>query len=174
MVVRQFTNNNIKNDEHHYGKRVAANFAYGDIRGAVREISSSDYLTIHNEETLAALIAHHPPAPPNLLLPTTLDDTIIVASVGQDAVRQAINEFGPGSSGATRGGCEAAAHITRRYLTYVNRRRVLLKIDKRNAYNSIHRDVVLAAVRDQSSELYRITWQAYAKKRHASSTTIKF
>ncbi|KAI0983231.1 hypothetical protein GJ496_007388 [Pomphorhynchus laevis] len=66
---RQFTNNNIKIDEHHYGKRVAAKFADGDIRESVREIFSSDNLEIHNEETLAALIAHHPPAPPNLLLP---------------------------------------------------------------------------------------------------------
>ncbi|KAI0986933.1 hypothetical protein GJ496_002064 [Pomphorhynchus laevis] len=71
---RQFTNNNIKIDEHHYGKRVAAKFADGDIRGAVREISSSNNLAIHNEETLPALIAYHPPAPPNLLLSLPPDE----------------------------------------------------------------------------------------------------
>ncbi|KAI0985148.1 hypothetical protein GJ496_001120 [Pomphorhynchus laevis] len=212
---RQFTNNNIKIDEHHYGKRVAAEFADGDIRGAVREIFSLDNLAIHNEETLAALSAHHPPAPLNILLLLPLNDKIIAASVGQDAVRQAINDLlaqEVGEAGirlsatltnfvnavhkgdvpekvrrifypsiavgntlkriavkaaakqvnirlgqhvrpiqlslATRGGCEAAARITRRYLTDVNRRRVLLKIDMRIAYNSIHRDVVLTAVRE--------------------------
>ncbi|KAI0988982.1 hypothetical protein GJ496_007708 [Pomphorhynchus laevis] len=67
---RQFINNNIKFDEHHYGKRVSAKFTNGDIRGA---------------ESLAALIAHHPPAPPNLLFPPPPDDTIIAASVRQDA-----------------------------------------------------------------------------------------
>ncbi|KAI0988724.1 hypothetical protein GJ496_008835 [Pomphorhynchus laevis] len=85
LPERQFTNNNIKIDVHHYVIRVAAKFADGDIRGAVREISSSENLAIHNEETLVALLAHHPSAPPNILLPPPPDDTIIAASVGQDA-----------------------------------------------------------------------------------------
>ncbi|KAI0988415.1 hypothetical protein GJ496_003263 [Pomphorhynchus laevis] len=103
MPERQFINNNIKIDEHHYGKGVTAKFADGDIRGAVREISSSDNLAIHNDETLAALIAHHPPAQPNQLLPLPPDDMIIAASVGQNTVRQAINEYGPGSSRGSDG-----------------------------------------------------------------------
>ncbi|KAI0982734.1 hypothetical protein GJ496_006454 [Pomphorhynchus laevis] len=52
---RQFTNNNIKINEYHNGKGVAAKFADGDIKGAVREISSSGNLAIHNDETLKAL-----------------------------------------------------------------------------------------------------------------------
>ena len=41
---------------------------------------------------------------------------------------------------STSGGCEVAAHAARRYVRDCRHRRVLLKIDKRNAFNSLRRD----------------------------------
>ena len=43
--------------------------------------------------------------------------------------------------------CEAAAHAARRYVRDCRHRRVLLKIDMRNAFNSLRRDSFLSVAR---------------------------
>ena len=61
-----------------------------------------------------------------------------------------------------KGGCEAAVHAARRYLRDCSHRRVLLKIDMRNAFNSLRRDKFLAVARSRAAGLYRLLWQAYS------------
>jgi len=84
-------------------KRVAAKFADGDVSGAVRELSSSDGLAKHCEETVRALRLKHPPAPRDLLLPEPPDNSLIVPVVSEEDVRKAINSFRPGSAGGPDG-----------------------------------------------------------------------
>ena len=62
---------------------------------------------------------------------------------------------------STRGGCEAAAHATRRYLG-LEGKKVIFKIDMANAFNSLRRDVFLSAVKQRAQGLYRMIWQAYS------------
>ena len=61
-----------------------------------------------------------------------------------------------------KGGCEAAVHAARRYLRDCSHRRVLLKIDMRNAFNSLRRDKFLAVARSRAAGMYRLLWQAYS------------
>ena len=61
-----------------------------------------------------------------------------------------------------QGGCEAAAHAARRYLQGCAGGRVLLKIDMRNAFNSLRRDSFLLAARERAGSMYSLLWQAYA------------
>ena len=51
----------------------------------------------------------------------------------------------------------------RRYTEGAQYRRVVFKIDMVNAFNSLRRDVFLAAVRERARGLYRLIWQAYSK-----------
>jgi len=244
-------------------KRVAAKFADSDIRGAVRELASSDGLAPHNEATLEALKAKHPSSPVDLSLPAPPNDDLVTTRVATEAeVRKAIESFRPGSAGgpdglrpghlrtliglaageagarllttltsfvnmvlrgevpdfatstffgaslcalskkdrsvrpiavgntlrrlatkvgalpltpalgeelrpvqlgfSTKGGCEAAVHAARRYLSDGVGKRVLLKIDMRNAFNCLRRDTFLSAARSRVPGLYRLLWQAYA------------
>jgi len=53
------------------------------------------------------------------------------------------------------GGCETAIHVTRRFLTNMLDNFVIVKIDFSNAFNSIRRDSVLAAVSASIPEIYR-------------------
>jgi len=54
----------------------------------------------------------------------------------------------------TLGGCEAAVHSARRYLEALPEDHVLVKLDFRNAFNSIHRREMLLAVHSRMPELY--------------------
>ena len=63
---------------------------------------------------------------------------------------------------STSGGCEAAAHAARPYVRDCRHRRVLLKIDMRNAFNSLRRDSFLSAARVRTPGLYNLLWQAYS------------
>ena len=63
---------------------------------------------------------------------------------------------------STNGGCEAAAHAARVYLRDCKHKRVL-KIDMRNAFNSIRRDTFLTAARDRARGAFRLLWQAYSQ-----------
>lgn len=64
----------------------------------------------------------------------------------------------------TKGGCEAAVHATR---TYINNNagtsKVLLKIDFRNAFNTLERDIILECFKAQAPKMYKYMWQCYAK-----------
>ena len=61
-----------------------------------------------------------------------------------------------------RGGCEAAVHAARLYLLNINPNHVLLKLDFRNAFNSVRRDKMLEAVQDLAPELFPFVHSAYA------------
>ena len=63
---------------------------------------------------------------------------------------------------STKGGCEAAAHAARSYLGGASHRRVIFKVDMANAFNSLRRDVFLAAARERAQSLYGMLWQAYS------------
>ena len=61
---------------------------------------------------------------------------------------------------STSGGCVAATHAARRYVRDCRNRRVLLKIDMRNAFNSLRRDSFLSVARVRTPGLYNLQWQA--------------
>ena len=61
----------------------------------------------------------------------------------------------------TRWGCEAAVHATRAFLEEEEETQVLLKMDFRNAFNTIHRDAMLHAVRTHLTDYFRFIWQMY-------------
>ena len=59
------------------------------------------------------------------------------------------------------GGCEAAVHAVRRFVSGMQKGDVVVKLDFSNAFNSIHRDVVLKAVSDLVPGVYRFCHSAY-------------
>ena len=61
---------------------------------------------------------------------------------------------------STSGRCEAAAHAARRYASYCRHRTVLLKINMRNAFNSLRRDSFLSGARVRTPGLNSLLWQA--------------
>ena len=88
----------------------------------------------------------------------------LAVKVGSRPIVQALGEeLRPVQLGvSTRGGCEAAAHAARRYARDCRHRRVLLKIDMRNAFNSLRRDSFLSVARVRTPGLYSLLWQAYS------------
>ena len=62
-------------------------------------------------------------------------------------------------------GCEAAVHAVREYIgtdtTNSNTPRVLVKMDVRNAFNTIRRDAILTRIHERCPELYPMAHQAY-------------
>ena len=73
-------------------------------------------------------------------------------------------QLGYGSSG----GCEAAVHAIRRFLSNSGPR-VLMKIDYKNAFNSLRRDRLLEVIKSELPDLYPFIWQVYS-----SSSTLFF
>ena len=67
------------------------------------------------------------------------------------------------------GGCEAAIHSTRRFASDMPESHVLVKLDFKNAFNCIHRDILLDRVAEVIPELYPFCHLAYG-----SSTSLKF
>ena len=244
-------------------RNVAAKFADGDLKGAVRLLASSEGVAPRDDNTLRLLKLKHPPSPADLALPDPPgEDEALPAVAGEGDIRNALSSFRPGSAGgpdglrpghllalvsrkaaeagvrlmssltefvnlllrgevpefaksiiyganlsglekkdncvrpvavgstfrrlalkvgakplsaeigeslrpvqlgfSTRGGCEAAAHAARKYLSGVTQRKVLFKVDMANAFNSIRRDVFLAEAKRRSPGLYRMLWQAYS------------
>ena len=65
--------------------------------------------------------------------------------------------------GVTRG-AEIAVHSLRRYIRRNdNMDKVILKLDIRNAFNSMRRDKILNEVRERVPGLYPMIWQSYAE-----------
>ena len=87
----------------------------------------------------------------------------LATKVGQKPIAHGLgNHFRPTQLGfETKGGCEAAVHATRQYLNGASHRRVLLKLDVRNAFNCMRRDVFLRAAREKAPSMYRLLWQGY-------------
>ena len=66
----------------------------------------------------------------------------------------------------TPGGCEAAVHAARFFWHSGSAAfrvpKVFLKLDYKNAFNSVTRDCLLRMVREHFSSLYPLVWQAYS------------
>ena len=69
-------------------------------------------------------------------------------------------QLGAGASG----GCEAAVHATRQFTMSMPNNRVLVKLDFKNAYNSVHRDTILEMVAKEIPELYPYCYLAYGAR----------
>ena len=61
-----------------------------------------------------------------------------------------------------RGGAEAAVHATRIFLNNLVPSHSVVKLDFKNAFNSIRRDRMLQTVRDLAPELYPLVYSAYS------------
>ena len=60
----------------------------------------------------------------------------------------------------SKGGCEAAVHAARTFLSD-GRDEVFLKVDVKNAFNSINRETLLQQVKDNAPSIYNYIWQCY-------------
>ena len=77
------------------------------------------------------------------------------------------DEFRPVQLGVgTRQGCEVAVHAAREFVSTATAAEsspsVLVKVDVKNAFNSVRRDVMLNKIQARCPEIYRITFQAYS------------
>ncbi|KAF2881322.1 hypothetical protein ILUMI_24852 [Ignelater luminosus] len=64
----------------------------------------------------------------------------------------------------TKGGCEAAVHCCRTFIHQnTDTPKVLLKIDFRNAFNTVERNEMLKCVKNRIPKLYNILFQCYSK-----------
>ena len=92
----------------------------------------------------------------------------LVTKVGFKPVSQQLGLlFRPNQLGyGTKGGSEAAAHAARHYLTSNRQNKVFLKLDIKNAFNCINRDIILEKVKEKIPNLYNLLWQAYSKPSH--------
>ena len=63
----------------------------------------------------------------------------------------------------TQQGCEAAVHEVREFVTSSEAAatRIVVKVDVRNAFNSVRRDAVLSCIRDCCPALFPMIYQAY-------------
>ena len=60
------------------------------------------------------------------------------------------------------GGCEAAVHATRRFITNLSDGEVVAKLDFSNAFNTLRRDAMLQAVANKLPEIYPFCYSAYS------------
>ena len=67
-----------------------------------------------------------------------------------------------------KGGCEAIVHAVRTFLNFNEDKlsKILLKIDFKNAFNSIERDVMLEEIKKHAPKLYPFLWQCYSTASH--------
>jgi hypothetical protein len=61
----------------------------------------------------------------------------------------------------TRGGAEVVVHATRSFMSNTKETQVLLKLDFKNAFNTISRDKMLWEVREHIPQYYSFVWQMY-------------
>jgi len=59
------------------------------------------------------------------------------------------------------GGAEAASHAARRYVSNMPEDHVIIKLDFKDAFNSLRRDAMLEAAERDVPELYRFAYAAY-------------
>ena len=98
-----FGGDRVADAEHGLKRSVAAKFADGDIRGAVRLLASSEGHAPKNGETLRLLEQKHPPAPGDLSLPEPPEDGFPTCVCAVEDIRKALSSFGPGSAGGPDG-----------------------------------------------------------------------
>ncbi len=88
----------------------------------------------------------------------------LAAKLGCNSVRDYIsNLFRPIQLGfGVKGGCEAIIHAVRTFLQKNKHlEKILLKIDFKNAFNSIERDEMLKEVKKHTPKLFPFLWQCY-------------
>src|SRR6218665_3822522 len=90
------------------------------------------------------------------------------------ANRYAVNKLAPFFAPlqvciATPAGCEAAVHAARKYVTAMPQDHVFVKLDFSNAFNSLHRDVMLQSAYTVIPEIYSFVHQSYS-----SASMLKF
>ena len=82
------------------------------------------------------------------------------------------SEFGHAAEGlfpkqvgvAVKGGCEAAVHSIRSYINKnLGSKKIMVKVDLSNAFNSLERDDLLKGILKSSPNLYRFFYQCYYK-----------
>ena len=84
------------------GKRLRAKCADGDIRAALRLLTSEDTVAAQSEETIRALQAKHPPPPNDITLPEANQD-IQPLQVEPDDILAAVKAMPPGSGAGLDG-----------------------------------------------------------------------
>ena len=92
----------------------------------------------------------------------------LAAKVGCYAVSRAMShELLPIQLGVSvKGGAEAAVHVVRTFITNnidSNDRKVIVKLDMMNAFNSVPRDHVLQTYLDRTPEIVKLSFLAYSK-----------
>lgn len=89
----------------------------------------------------------------------------LVSKLACRSVRESISSYlNPIQLGfGTKGGCESAIHVTRTFINHNNSsKKVILKLDFFNAFNTIERDILLAEVKEKCPKLYSFLWQCYS------------
>ena len=84
----------------------------------------------------------------------------LITKVGFKPISQELGSlFRPNQLGyASKGGSEAAAHAARHYISSNRQNRVFLKLDMKNAFNCINRDIVLDKVKEKIPSLFNLLW----------------
>lgn len=74
------------------------------------------------------------------------------------------SKFAPRQVGSgIKGGCEAAAHATRTFIRKNSHRKfVVVKIDFRNAFNEVDRDIFLKEMKLNCPAIFPYLWQCYS------------
>ena len=88
-------------EEGEVARRATAKLEEGDVRGALRVLSSGDTLAPRNEETVARLRALHPSMPPDRRAPPT--PSVAALHATQLDIKAAITSFPQGSAGGPDG-----------------------------------------------------------------------
>ena len=89
---------------------------------------------------------------------------LIAKCASRFAAKKLDGYFAPRQLGfGSSGGCEAAVHAARRFINSMPSDFVVAKLDFSNAFNCLHRDVMLTAVKDQLPELYNFCHLAYSQ-----------
>ena len=147
-----------------------------DISGALRVLSSEDTVAVPSAEVLDILRSKHPGEAEDAAFPDPPDPSKVPDDVTVDKIMAAIQSFPNGSAGGIdclrpqhlkdtlAGAADSTTVSLARWLFLdndKNERRVLLKIDFRNAFNTIHRDILLALVQQTLPSYFAFFWQSY-------------
>ena len=62
-----------------------------------------------------------------------------------------------------KGGCEAAVHSVRSFILQDSSAEVLVKLDVKNAFNSVERDTLCHMIKEKIPKLYSYLWQCYSE-----------
>jgi hypothetical protein len=92
-----------KNSKFSVYKTAENKISDGDIRGAIRLLSSSDVFAANNSDTFDQLEEKHPPPSRTLNLPEEPNENVDYLSVSEDKVSKAIMSFPNGSSAGLDG-----------------------------------------------------------------------